>query len=65
MRAFCAAAGPLQRENASMTRLRATSSHSIPRRPPIQVAPGQRVRAGRRDTQWPEFVFVTTGDGAG
>ena len=47
-----------------MTRLRATSVHSIPDRQPIQVVPGQRVRAGR-DTEWPEFVFVTTGDGVG
>jgi hypothetical protein len=52
-------------ENVSMTRLRAAYSHSIPDRPPIQVAPGERVRAGRRDTEWPEFVFVTTGEGAG
>jgi hypothetical protein len=65
MWAFCAFAGSLQRENASMIRLRATSNHSIPQRPPIQLVPGQRVRAGRRDTEWPEFVFVTTGDGAG
>lgn len=62
---FCAAAGSPQRKNADMTRLRAASSHSIPERPPIQVVAGQRVQAGRRDTQWPEFVFVTTGDGAG
>lgn len=48
-----------------MTTLRATSSHSVPDRPPIQVVPGQQVQAGRRDTEWPEFVFVTTDDGAG
>ena len=48
-----------------MTRMRATSSHSIPERSPIQVVAGQRVQAGRRDTQWPESVFVITGDGAG
>jgi hypothetical protein len=48
-----------------MTRLRATFNHSIPDRPPIHVVPGQRVRAGRRDTEWPAFVFVTAGDGAG
>jgi hypothetical protein len=64
MWAFCAAARP-QGENVSMTRLRATSNHDIPDRPPIQVVSGQRVRAGRRDTEWPEFVFITTGDGAG
>jgi hypothetical protein len=53
------------RENASMTRLRATASHEIPDRPPIQVVPGQHVQAGQRDTEWPAFVFITTGNGAG
>jgi hypothetical protein len=53
------------RENASMTRLRATASHQIPDRPPIQVVPGQQVRVGQRDTEWPAFVFITTGTGAG
>jgi hypothetical protein len=48
-----------------MTRLRATEAHMIPDRPPIQLVPGQRVRAGQHDTQWPAFVFVTTDDGAG
>lgn len=48
-----------------MTRLRATASHTIPERPPIQVSPGQQVQAGERDTDWPAFVFVTTDDGAG
>ena len=48
-----------------MTRLRATTAHTIPDRPPIQVTPGQRVQAGRRDTEWPAFVFVTTEEGAG
>ena len=53
------------RENASMTRLHATASHQIPDRPPIQVVPGQHVQAGERDTEWPAFVFITTGTGAG
>jgi hypothetical protein len=48
-----------------MTRLRATAAHVIPERSPIRLVPGQRVRAGRHDTQWPAFVFVTTDDGAG
>jgi hypothetical protein len=52
-------------ENVSMTRLRAAYSHSTPDRPPIQVGPGERVRVGQRDIEWPEFVFVTTGEGAG
>jgi hypothetical protein len=49
------------RENASMTRLHATAPHEIPDRPPIQVVPGQEVQVGRRDTEWPAFVFITTG----
>jgi hypothetical protein len=53
------------RENAGVTRLRATASHEIPDWPPIQVVPGQRVRVGQRDTEWPAFVFITTGTGAG
>jgi Variant SH3 domain len=48
-----------------MTKLRATAAHVIPGRPPIQVVPGQRVQAGQHDTDWPAFVFVTTGDSAG
>jgi hypothetical protein len=48
-----------------MTRLRATTAHTIPERPPIQVSPGQQVQTGRRDDEWPAFVFVTTDDGAG
>jgi hypothetical protein len=50
---------------AAMNRLRTTSAHTIPDRPPIRVAPGQLVRAGQRDSEWPAFVFVTTNDGAG
>jgi len=48
-----------------MTRLRATTAHTIPHRPPINVRPGQPVRAGQRDAEWPAFVFVTTDDGSG
>ena len=48
-----------------MTRLRATTAHTIPERPPIRVRPGQPVRAGQRDAEWPSFVFITTDDGAG
>ena len=48
-----------------MTRLRATTAHTIPQRPPIQITPGQQVQAGQQDTDWPAFVFITTDDGAG
>jgi hypothetical protein len=48
-----------------MTKLRATTAHEIPERPPIRLVPGQQVQTGKHDTQWPAFVFVTTDDGAG
>jgi len=48
-----------------MTRLRASKAHPIPQRAPIRVVPGQKVQAGRRDTEWPAFVLITTDDGAG
>jgi hypothetical protein len=53
------------RDNGNMTRLRATTAHTIPERPPISLVPGQQVRTAQRDTEWPAFVFVTTGDGSG
>jgi hypothetical protein len=55
----------LTNDDDNMTRLRATAAHTIPERPPIHVTPGQQVRAGQRDTDWPAFVFITTGDGVG
>jgi hypothetical protein len=57
--------GVALRDNGRMTRLRATTAHVIPERPPIQVSPGQQVQTGQRDDEWPAFVFVTTDDGAG
>ncbi len=42
-----------------------TATHEPPRRPPLVVSPGDRVRVGERDDDWPEFVFVTTATGAG
>jgi hypothetical protein len=48
-----------------MTRLRATAAHTIPQRTPIQVRPGQHVRVGQHDTEWPAFVFVTAESGEG
>jgi hypothetical protein len=35
------------------------SAHEIPERAPLQLDVGDHVRVGERDTQWPEFVFVT------
>jgi hypothetical protein len=48
-----------------VNRLRATTAHTIPDRSPIRLRPGQPVRAGQRDTDWPAFVFVTSDDGSG
>ena len=46
-------------------RARARISHDIPERPPIQLAPGEPVMVGDRDTDWPAFVFVTAAGGQG
>ena len=46
-----------------MTRLRATAAHTIPQRPPIRVTPGQHVRAGQRDTDWPGWAWVRNAAG--
>jgi hypothetical protein len=37
----------------------------VPDRPPLQLSVGDTVRAGDRDTEWPEFVFVTAEHGTG
>jgi variant SH3 domain-containing protein len=48
-----------------MRGVRARRAHAVPDRPPIRLAVGDTVEAGGRDTDWPEFVFVTTSDGCG
>jgi hypothetical protein len=48
-----------------MERVRAIAKHVPSERPPIQVAPGDEVEVGERDTDWPAFVFVTAERGAG
>jgi hypothetical protein len=48
-----------------MITVRAVKAHAIPDRPPIQLAPGQNVQVGDRDTTWPAFAFITTSDGSG
>jgi hypothetical protein len=40
-------------------------AHRIPDRPPLQLAVGERVEVGDRDSEWPEFVFVTASHGTG
>jgi ribosomal protein S18 acetylase RimI-like enzyme len=47
------------------TEVRATDAHEIPDRAPLQVAVGDVVQVGERDTEWPEFVFVTATSGTG
>jgi hypothetical protein len=48
-----------------MRRVVATAAHEIPDRAPLRVSVGQRVDVGDRDTEWPEFVFVTAPQGSG
>jgi hypothetical protein len=48
-----------------MRRVISTTAHRKPDRLPLQLAVGESVRAGDRDTEWPEFVFVTAEHGAG
>ena len=43
----------------------AVADHRIPERAPLQVAAGERVMVGERDTEWPAFVFVTSPQGEG
>jgi hypothetical protein len=43
----------------------ARAAHQIPDRAPLQLAIGQRVEVGDRDTEWPEFVFVNAANGSG
>lgn len=48
-----------------MRRVVAKIAHQIPDRAPLQLRIGQRVDVGDRDTEWPEFVFVTAPQGSG
>lgn len=48
-----------------MRRVMAKVAHEIPDRPPLRLSVGQRVDVGDRDTEWPEFVFVTAPEGSG
>ena len=41
------------------------TAHEVPDRPPLQLTVGEKVQAGDRDTEWPEFVFVTAAGGTG
>jgi SH3 domain len=46
-------------------RVTARTAHEIPDRPSLQVSVGEKVQVGDHDTEWPEFVFVTTAHGTG
>ena len=46
-------------------RARVTEDHRAPDRPAIQVASGERVTLGDRDTEWPEFVWTALANGLG
>jgi variant SH3 domain-containing protein len=43
----------------------ARSAHEIPARGPLRLVVGDEVQVGERDTEWPEFVFVTAAHGSG
>ena len=39
--------------------------HEIPARPAIRIVPGDTVAVGKRDTEWPAFVFIAMAEGSG
>lgn len=53
------------RHDGQVRAVRAKVAHEIPDRAPLQLAVGDSVAVGPRDTEWPEFVFVTSSRGAG
>jgi hypothetical protein len=48
-----------------MTWVVAHAAHQIPDRPPLRIEVGDEVTVDQRDTEWPEFVFVTAAHGTG
>ncbi|REK11842.1 MAG: hypothetical protein DWQ40_11875 [Actinobacteria bacterium] len=48
-----------------MDRCTALVGHETPEYHPIQLAVGEVVEVGERDTEWPEFVKVNTKSGSG
>lgn len=50
---------------APVGRAIATEPHVVSDRPPLVVRPGSVVTVGRRDDEWPAFVFVEAAEGAG
>jgi hypothetical protein len=54
-----------RRDDRIMRTVVAKVAHRIPARQPLRPAIGDRVEVGQRDTEWPEFVFVTAEQGSG
>lgn len=48
-----------------MSQARAAVAHEIPDRSPLEVAPGDLVEVGERDTTWTAFVYVMCERGEG
>jgi hypothetical protein len=48
-----------------VTQVKVAVAHTIPGRRPIRLAVGEEVVIVERDSEWPEFVFVTSPTGAG
>lgn len=48
-----------------MSSVVARIAHEIPERVPLRLAVGEHVQVSKRDTEWPEFVFVTAQHGSG
>ncbi|WP_221584873.1 SH3 domain-containing protein [Microbacterium sp. G2-8] len=46
-------------------RIRVTADHQTPDRAPLRLAPGDAVRVGERDDEWPAFVFASAEKGEG
>ena len=49
----------------TLRRARVIAAHRAPDRAPIQVASGDPVTLGDRDTDWPQFVWTTLASGLG
>lgn len=50
---------------ADSWRVTAIVGHEVPDRAPLRLSVGDHVAVGERDTEWPEFVFVTAESGTG
>ena len=46
-------------------KFRANADYTVIDRAPLSLLPGQSVRLGRRDADWPGWIWVTTDDGRG